>query len=62
MLTKTIDGIDTSYAYNDNGQLETRGSISYAYDANGNLISNGTSTYHNTGLSLNLQDKDSFLG
>jgi len=45
MLTKTIDGIDTSYVYNENDQLTTQGSKTFTYDANGNLVSDTDNTY-----------------
>ena len=45
LKTKTIDGIDTSYAYNENDQLTTQGSKTFTYDANGNLVSDTDNTY-----------------
>jgi RHS repeat-associated protein len=38
LVTKTIDGIETSYSYNANDQLISKGSITYTYDANGNML------------------------
>jgi RHS repeat-associated protein len=45
LLTKTIDGVDTSYAYNDNDQLTAHNSTTLTYDSNGNLVSNGANSY-----------------
>ena len=45
MLTKTIDGVDTSYSYNENDQLTTQGSVTFTYDDNGNLVSDNNNTY-----------------
>jgi len=45
LVTKTIDGTQTDYAYNSNDQLTQKGSITYTYDANGNLIGDGTNSY-----------------
>jgi len=45
LLTKTVDGTDTDYRYNDNDQLTTQGSSNFTYDANGNLIQKDNISY-----------------
>jgi len=45
LLTKTIDGVATTYSYNDNDQLISQGSVTFTYDENGNLISKEDRSY-----------------
>ena len=52
LTTKTINGVETHYVYNDNDQLITEGTSTFAYDANGNLI-----TKDNISYSYDAQDK-----
>jgi len=45
MLTKTINGINTTYDYNDNDQLTQKDSTTLNYDDNGNLIKQDENSY-----------------
>jgi len=45
LQTKTIDGINTEYSYNENDQLILKDSITYSYDDNGNLLSKDNTSY-----------------
>jgi len=45
LLTKTINGIGTSYEYNDNDQLTQKDSTTLTYDDNGNLIKQDENSY-----------------
>jgi len=45
LLTKTINGIGTSYEYNDNDQLTQKDSTILTYDDNGNLIKQDENSY-----------------
>lgn len=44
-LTKTHDGVTTSYSYDANNRLLSDGTHSYSYDNNGNTLSDGTKTF-----------------
>lgn len=37
-LSKTVDGVVTTYTYNEINQLVQAGSVTYTYDASGNLV------------------------
>ncbi|CUV66609.1 hypothetical protein BN3087_960003 [Sulfurovum sp. enrichment culture clone C5] len=52
LITKTINGVETHYVYNDNDQLISEGTSTFAYDANGNLI-----TKDNISYSYDAQDR-----
>jgi len=45
LLTKTINGINTTYDYNDNDQLTQKDSTTLTYDDNGNLIKQDENSY-----------------
>ncbi len=45
LITKTVDGVTTTYTYNKNDQLINQGSSTFTYDDNGNLISKDATTY-----------------
>jgi len=45
LQTKTIDGVATTYDYNENDQLTTQDTQTLTYDDNGNLIAKDGTTY-----------------
>ena len=45
LKTKTIDGVNTDYVYNENDQLISQGTSTFTYDANGNLVAKDDTTY-----------------
>jgi len=45
LISKSVDGEQVDYTYNDNDQLTTQGTTLFNYDDNGNLIAKDTTTY-----------------